>query len=179
MAMYILAKTRFKKQKKKWKNIKKEITKLNLHFVGKLQTNKAKDVVDLFDYVHSLENVRQAEVLSKYEKQLNKKLSYFIQINIGNEKQKSGINSSDVKSFLEICKFKYDLNIIGLMCLPPNAISPEKYFKVMLELKTSLLKAYENQVTELSMGMSNDYIPAIHHESTFLRIGTKIFGARE
>ena len=165
--------------KKKWTVIKKEKNKLNLHFVGKLQTNKAKDVVNLFDYVHSLENVRQAEVLSKHERELKKKLNYLIQINIGNEKQKSGIDSADVKSFLEICKSKYDLNVVGFMCLPPNVKSPEKYFKEILDLKSSLPNVYQNQMTELSMGMSNDYITAIYYRSTFLRIGTKIFGERK
>ena len=100
----------------KWTNIKKEKPNLNLHFVGNFQTNKAKDVVKLFDYVHSLENIKQAELLSKYENELNKKLKYFIQVNIAHEKQKSGIDPKDTKNFIEICNSKYDLKIIGLMC---------------------------------------------------------------
>ena len=163
----------------KWTNIKKDRPRLNLHFVGKLQTNKAKDVVKLFDYVHSLENIKQAEVLSKYESELNKKLKYFIQINIGNEIQKSGIASGDVKNFLEECVNKYNLNIIGLMCLPPFDKFPEKYFNEMKNLKTLLLTSHLNQSQELSMGMSNDYIKAINYGSTFIRIGTKIFGERK
>ena len=163
----------------KWTNIKKEKPRLNLHFVGKLQTNKAKDVVKLFDYVHSLENINQAEVLAKHESELKKKLKYFIQINIGNEIQKSGIASGDVKNFLEECVNKYDLNIIGLMCLPPFDKFPEKYFKEMKNLKTSLVTSHRNQSEELSMGMSNDYIKAINYGSTFIRIGTKIFGERK
>ena len=163
----------------KWTNIKKEKPGLNLHFVGKLQTNKVKDVVKLFDYVHSLENIKQAEVLSKYESELKKKLKYFIQINIGYETQKSGIASKDVKSFLEECVNKYDLNIIGLMCLPPNDKFPEKYFKEMKNLKMSLLTSHHDQSEELSMGMSNDYTTAISYGSTYIRIGTKIFGERK
>ena len=163
----------------KWTNIKKEKPRLNLHFVGKLQTNKAKDVVKLFDYVHSLENIKQAEVLSKYEIKFKKKLKYFIQINIGYETQKSGIASKDAKNFLEECVNKYDLNIIGLMCLPPYDKFPEKYFKEMKNLKMSLLTSHHNQSEELSMGMSNDYITAISYGSTYIRIGTKIFGERK
>ena len=157
--------------KKKWTNIKNEKPQLNLHFVGKLQTNKAKDVVKLFDFVHSLENIKQAEVLSKYEKDLNKKLKYFIQVNIANEKQKSGIDPKDIKSFFEKCKSQFNLDIIGLMCLPPYVEYTEKYFEQMLNLKMSL--------SELSMGMSSDYIKAITFKSTYIRIGTKIFGERK
>ena len=163
----------------KWTNIKKEKPRLILHFVGKLQTNKAKDVVKLFDYVHSLENIKQAVVLSKHEIKFKKKLKYFIQINIGYDTQKSGIASKDVKSFLEECVNKYDLNIIGLMCLPPYDKFPEKYFKEMKNLKMSLLTSHHNQSEELSMGMSNDYITAIRYGSTYIRIGTKIFGERK
>ena len=163
----------------KWTNIKKEKPRLNLHFVGKLQTNKAKDVVKLFDYVHSLENIKQAEVLSKYESKFKKKLKYFIQINIGYEAQKSGIASKGAKDFLEECVNKYDLNIIGLMCLPPYNKFPEKYFKEMQNLKMSLLTSHHDQSEELSMGMSNDYITAISYGSTYIRIGTKIFGERK
>ena len=163
----------------KWTNIKKEKPRLILHFVGKLQTNKAKDVVKLFDYVHSLENIKQAEVLSKYESELKKKLKYFIQINIGHETQKSGIASRDAKNFLEECVNKYDLNIIGLMCLPPYDKFPGKYFKEMKDLKISLLTFHYDQSKELSMGMSNDYITAISYGSTYIRIGTKIFGERK
>ena len=163
----------------KWTDIKKEKSRLNLHFVGKLQTNKAKDVVILFDYVHSLENIKQAEVLSKYEIKFKKKLKYFIQINIGYETQKSGIISKDAKNFLEECVNKYDLNIIGLMCLPPYDKFSEKYFKEMKNLKMSLLTSHHNQSEELSMGMSNDYITAISYGSTYIRIGTKIFGERK
>ena len=163
----------------KWTSIKNEKPNLNLHFVGKLQTNKAKDVVKLFDYVHSLENIKQAELLSKYEKELKKKLKYFIQVNIVHEKQKSGIDPKDTNNFIEICKSKYDLQIIGLMCIPPNVETTEKYFSMMLDLKKSSLIPHPDQITELSMGMSNDYLKAIHYRSTYLRIGTKIFWERK
>ena len=165
--------------KVKWTNIKKEKPGLNLHFVGKLQTNKVKDVVKLFDYVHSLENIKQAEILSRYEKKLKKNLKYFIQINIGYEAQKSGIAPMEANNFLEECVSKYDLNIIGLMCLPPNDEFHEKYFKEMKNIKMSLLASHQNQSEELSMGMSNDYIAAISYGSTYVRIGTKIFGDRK
>ena len=165
--------------KVKWTDIKKEKPGLNLHFVGKLQTNKVKDVVKLFDYVHSLENMKQAELLSKYERELRKKLKYFMQINIGYETQKSGIASLNAKNFLVECMNKYNLNIIGLMCLPPNDKFFEKYFKEMKDLQMSLLTSHPNQLEELSMGMSNDYITAISYGSTYIRIGTKIFGERK
>ena len=165
--------------KAKWTNIKKERPKLNLHFVGKLQTNKAKDVVKLFDYVHSLESIKQAKVLSEYEKKFEKKLKYFIQINIGYETQKGGIHPEDVKNFFEVFVNKYNLNIIGLMCLPPGDKPPEKYFNKMKDLKISLQIPYKDQVAELSMGMSNDYIAAINYGSSYVRIGTKIFGERK
>ena len=165
--------------KVKWTNIKKEKSILNLHFVGKLQTNKAKDVVKLFDYVHSLESINQAEVLSKHEKNLNRKLKYFIQVNMANEKQKSGIEPKDVNFFFSTCKSKFDLNVIGLMCLPPYVEDTEKYFKQMLDLKMSLGLRTKDQLKELSMGMSNDYVKAINYKSTYVRIGTKIFGVRK
>ena len=163
----------------KWTSIKNEKPNLNLHFVGKLQTNKAKDVVKLFNYVHSLENIKQAELLSKYEKELKKKLKYFVQVNIAQEKQKSGIDPKDTKNFIETCKSIYDLKIIGLMCLPPYVKSTEKYFSMMLDLKKSSLSPDLHKIAELSMGMSNDYLKAIHYRSTYVRIGTKIFGERK
>ena len=163
----------------KWTSIKNTAPNLKLHFVGKLQTNKAKEVVKLFDYVHSLENFKQAELLSKYENELKKKLKYFVQINIAHEKQKSGIDPKDTKNFIEMCMSKYDLKIVGLMCLPPNVDTTEKYFAKMLDLKKSLLISHPYKVNELSMGMSNDYLKAIQYESTYIRIGTKIFGERK
>ena len=113
------------------------------------------------------------------KKNLKKKIKYFIQINIGYEKQKNGIDPRNAKNFIEVCRSKYDLNIIGLMCLPPNDQFPERYFKEMKDLKMSLLKSPQHQVIELSMGMSDDYITAIGYGSTYIRIGTKIFGKRK
>ena len=158
--------------KEKWTNIKKETPTLNLHFVGKLQTNKAKDVIKLFDYVHSLENIKQAEVLSRHEKNLNKKLKYFIQVNIGNEIQKSGIPVNELDAFYNYCINEIKLEIIGLMVIPPNDNKPEKYFKSLNELNKSL------ELKNLSMGMSADYIEAIKYGSNYVRIGSSIFGDR-
>ena len=156
----------------KWSKILSELTNLKLHMLGKIQTNKAHDVVSLFSYVHSLDSEKLALKLSKAEKDLSKKLKYFIQINIGSEFQKSGIKIHELKNFLNFCKKENNLNIIGLMCLPPIETDPVKYF---LQLKNM---AYENNFYELSMGMSNDYKAAVENGSTFIRIGSKIFGAR-
>ena len=165
--------------KAKWASVKKEKPHLNLHFVGKLQTNKAKDLVKLFDYFHALENIKQAEVLSKLEKKMEKKLKYFVQINIGFETQKSGIDLKYTKNFIGLCIDKYNLNVVGLMCLPPNDKFSKKYFTIMSDLKLTLSNSTKPQLTELSMGMSNDYIEAITSGSTYIRIGTKIFGERK
>jgi len=156
----------------KWSKILSELTNLKLHMLGKIQTNKAHDVVSLFSYVHSLDSEKLVLKLSKAEKDLSKKLKYFIQINIGSEVQKSGILIHELKNFLNFCKKENNLNIIGLMCLPPIETDPVKYF---LQLKNM---AYENNFYELSMGMSNDYKVAVENGSTFIRIGSKIFGAR-
>ena len=156
----------------KWSKTLSEFTNLKLHMLGKIQTNKAHDVVSLFSYVHSLDSEKLVLKLSKAEKDLSKKLKYFIQINIGSEIQKSGIEIHELKNFLNFCKKENNLNIIGLMCLPPIETDPVKYF---LQLKNM---AYENNFYELSMGMSNDYKVAVENGSTFIRIGSKIFGAR-
>ena len=156
----------------KWPQTLSELTNLKLHMLGKIQTNKAHDVVSLFSYVHSLDSEKLVLKLSKAEKDLSKKLKYFIQINIGSEIQKSGIQINELKNFLDFCKKENNLNIIGLMCLPPIETDPVKYF---LQLKNM---AYENNFYELSMGMSNDYKAAVENGSTFIRIGSKIFGAR-
>ena len=156
----------------KWSKILSELTNLKLHMLGKIQTNKAHDVVSLFSYVHSLDSEKLVLKLSKAEKDLSKKLKYFIQINIGSEIQKSGIQINELKNFLDFCKKENNLNIIGLMCLPPIKTDPVKYF---LQLRNM---AHENNFYELSMGMSNDYKAAVENGSTFIRIGSKIFGAR-
>ena len=156
----------------KWLNIKKENDNLKLHMIGKLQTNKAKDAVKLFDFIHSLDSQKLADALSKHQTSLKKKLKYFIQVNIGNEIQKSGIPISELDSFYIYCKNEINLNIQGLMVIPPNDNNPEKYFKSLNELNRSLA------LQDLSMGMSADYIEAIKHGATFIRVGSSIFGER-
>jgi len=157
---------------KKWKDIKKINSKIKLHFVGKLQTNKVKNALKLFEYIHSIDSYKLAKHVSKHANQLKLNPKLFIQVNIGNELQKNGIKISEVKNFFNECKNKLSLNIIGLMCLPPINDNPEKYFSEMQSIKNSL------NLNHLSMGMTNDYILAIKFGSTFLRIGTKIFGER-
>ena len=158
--------------KRKWELEKTKNLNIKLHLVGKLQTNKVKFVVGLFDYVHSLDNLKLAKKLSEEEVNKNIKLKYFIQVNIGNESQKSGIDISDLKEFYLECTNKYKLNVIGLMCIPPNDDNQKKYFSLMNDLKNEL------KLKELSMGMSSDYDDALRYNSTFIRIGSKIFGER-
>ena len=156
----------------KWIDIKKQYKHLKLHMIGKLQRNKAKDAVKLFDYIHSLDNQKLADELAKHQMNLNKKVSYFIQVNIGNEIQKSGIPINELDAFYNYCINEVNLNIIGLMVIPPITENTDKYFKSLNELNKSL--ALEN----LSMGMSNDYLEAIENGSTMIRVGSKIFGER-
>ena len=156
----------------KWSDQKKINQNLQLHMIGKLQTNKAKDAVRLFDYIHSVDNQKLADTLSKYQINLNRNLKYFIQVNIGNESQKSGIPVNDLDAFYNYCTNEINLKIIGLMVIPPIGQSVEKYFKSLSELNKSL--ALEN----LSMGMSADYVEAIKNGSTFVRLGSSIFGSR-
>ena len=156
----------------KWVEKKKENKNLKLHMIGKLQSNKAKDAVKLFDYIHSVDNQRLADALAKHQKNLNRNLKYFIQINIGNEIQKSGISINELEAFYNYCINEIKLDIIGLMVIPPNDDNPEKYFKSVNELNKSL--SLEN----LSMGMSADYVQAVKHGSSFVRIGSLIFGNR-
>lgn len=140
--------------------------------IGKLQTNKVKFVIPLFDYIHSLDSLKLAEKISSEQIKNNKYLKLFIQVNIGKEKQKSGIDPKDLKDFYKKCVSDLKLNIIGIMCIPPQNGDNKIYFPQMLELKNSL------GVKELSMGMSSDYLEAIEYGSTFVRIGSKIFGNR-
>ena len=156
----------------KWTDIKMINDKIKLHLIGKLQTNKVKHVVPLFDFIHSLDNYKLAKKISEEEKKYNKKLKIFIQINIGMENQKSGLNSDDLKDFYNHCVNDLELDIIGLMCLPPNDNKTEIYFKKMQNL--SLEYKFDN----LSMGMSNDYLNAVDYGANFIRIGSKIFGNR-
>tara|TARA_A100001011_G_C14199749_1_gene795119 strand:- start:78 stop:728 length:651 start_codon:yes stop_codon:yes gene_type:complete len=156
----------------KWSEIKKEHPKVKLHMVGKLQSNKAKKAAELFDYIHSLDNQKLADILSKSEKELNKSINYFIQVNLGNEQQKSGIPFNEVDSFYDYCSKEKKMNIIGLMAIPPNNNNTENYFKSLSELNASL------GLKELSLGMSSDYLLAIKYKATFLRLGSSIFGDR-
>jgi len=156
----------------KWGEIKKINKNLKLHMVGKLQTNKAKKAVELFDFIHSLDSIKLANILKKRETELKKNLSYFIQINIGDETQKSGISPNNAKDFLEYCLKEINLNVIGLMVLPPNDGKAEKYFQEISKLNFDL------GLKHLSMGMSEDYEVAVKFKSTFLRIGSAILGAR-
>ncbi len=156
----------------KWSELKKDNQNLKLHMIGKLQSNKAKDAVKIFDYIHSLDSQKLADALAKHQKSLNKTINYFIQVNIGNEIQKSGIPVSELDPFYNYCAQEINLKIIGLMVIPPNDNNSEKYFKSLNELNKSL--ALKN----LSMGMSADYIDAIRNGSTFVRIGSSIFGVR-
>ncbi len=156
----------------KWKDFKKDNNYLKLHMVGKLQSNKAKSAFEIFDYIHSLDSQKLADIFSRCEGNSEKKLKYFIQVNIGNEIQKSGISINDIDAFFDYCTKEKKLNILGLMVLPPNDQNPKKYFQTLNELNTSL------GLNELSMGMSSDYEDAVRNNATFLRIGSLIFGSR-
>ena len=156
----------------KWTDLKKNMKDLNLHMVGKLQSNKAKNAVEIFDYIHSLDNEKLADILSKSQKNSNRYLKYFIQVNIGNEFQKSGIHTNDLESFYNYCTIEKKLDVIGLMVIPPNDDNTKKYFQSVSNLNSSL------GLKELSMGMSSDYVEAINQNATFVRIGSSIFGSR-
>jgi hypothetical protein len=156
----------------KWLEVKNYYKDFKLHMIGKLQTNKAKKAVKLFDYIHSLDNLKLALKLSKYEKELNKKIKFFIQVNFTEDHQKSGISLSDLSKFYDYCTKKLSLNIIGLMCIPPIDEDSSKYFKLLKQ------NAEKLDLHELSMGMSSDFEKAILNGSTYLRIGTLILGKR-
>ena len=156
----------------KWKEVKKKHSNVMLHMVGKLQTNKVKTALKIFDCIHSVDNYKLAEKIVKYEKELNKKIKTFVQVNIGEESQKNGINPKNINQFVNYCRNNLSLNIIGLMCLPPINENPEKYFLYLNQLRN------QADLCHLSMGMSNDYQIATKCGSTFLRIGSKILGER-
>jgi pyridoxal phosphate enzyme (YggS family) len=155
----------------KWSDIKHNNNQIKLHMIGKLQTNKVKLAVKLFDFIHSVDNIKLATKISDEQKKLNKNIKIFIQINIGNEAQKSGINNNDVVEFYKSCN-KLELDVVGTMCLPPDDDQSDNYFSKMQSINESL------NLKDISMGMSNDYLKAIKFKSTFVRIGTKIFGQR-
>ena len=156
----------------KWTDIKNDFKNIKLHMVGKLQTNKIKYVLPLFDYIHSLDNIKLAEKISNEQQKINKKIKIFIQVNIGKESQKSGILEENLFSFYEKCKNDFGLQIEGLMCIPPNDNKSEIYFSKMRKLSEQI------NLPELSMGMSDDYLKACEYKTTFFRIGSKIFGKR-
>ena len=156
----------------KWSNIKIIKPNIKLHMIGKLQSNKAKEAVNLFDYIHSLDNQKLAHLLAKHENDANKKLQYFIQVNVGKEKQKSGIGIELLDDFYYYCIKDLRINIIGLMALPPNDGNENIYFKNIMELNKSL------GLKQLSLGMSGDYQEALKYEATYVRIGSSIFGNR-
>ena len=156
----------------KWTSLKNDFPNLKLHLIGKLQTNKVKFALPLFDYIHSLDSIKLAEKISSEQKKKNFKPKIFIQINLGKENQKSGIDEGDLLNFYQKCVSEYNLNIIGLMCLPPFDEDPIPFFKKMQNLSESL------KLNEISMGMSNDYMDALKFKATYIRIGSKIFGGR-
>ena len=156
----------------KWSKVKDQIPEINLHMIGRLQSNKAKDAIKLFDYIHSLDSPKLANLLSKFEQSLNLKRKYFIQINIKNEKQKSGIKIEQADEFYNYCSKTLKLNIVGLMAIPPVDGNQSNYFKLLMQLNESL------GLLELSMGMSEDFKEALKYKTTFVRIGSAIFGKR-
>ena len=155
----------------KWGPIKDENKKIKLHLIGRLQTNKVKLALNLFDYIHSLDSEKLANKISKVQNEINVNTKLFIQVNIGNEIQKSGISEDEVLSFYDYCK-SLKLDVIGLMCIPPLNEETSKYFLKMNEINKKL------KLNELSMGMSSDYLEAIENNATFIRIGSSIFGKR-
>ena len=158
---------------KKWTALKKTTNTLNLHMIGRLQSNKAKKAVEIFDYIHSLDSEKLAKELSKRQKEKNKNLGYFIQINLGSEEQKGGLQINDLKNFNDYCVKELNLSILGLMAIPPNDKNPEKHFKKISELN----KQFNFQ--KLSIGMSNDFLQAIKYGASHIRVGSAIFGSRD
>ena len=155
----------------KWPKLREKYKNVKLHMLGKLQTNKAKFAVDIFDYIHSLDNIKLANKLASEIHKKDKKVKMFIQINLGGEKQKSGIEPSDLEEFYKNCK-TLKLDIIGTMCIPPDSQNPKHFFKDLMQLNKKI------NLPEISMGMTNDYLDALEYGSTYLRIGTGIFGRR-
>ena len=156
----------------KWSKIKEENKNIKLHLIGKLQTNKVKYCLPLFDYIHSLDSMKLADKIANEQIKKNFKPKIFLQINIGDEQQKSGIDFKDTENFYDKIKNDFDLNIVGLMCIPPNVSNTKPFFEKMNQISKIL------NLNELSMGMSNDYLDAAKNSATFVRIGSKIFGER-
>jgi pyridoxal phosphate enzyme (YggS family) len=163
---------RVQEAKLKWSNLLAINPSINLHLIGNLQSNKAKDAVNIFNFIHTLSSEKLAKILKNEQEKINKKIKYFIQVNISEESQKNGIELSLVNDFIKFCIHDLSLQIIGLMCLPPVNDIPDFYFTKLKKIST------ENNLLNLSMGMSNDYVSAIRIGSTHVRIGSKIFGNR-
>ena len=155
----------------KWSEVKKINPKIKLHMIGKLQTNKVKFAVKVFDYIHSVDSEKLAKKIADEQNKLNKKIKIFLQVNIGDENQKSGINKNEIKQLVNYCK-EINLRLVGLMCIPPAKVNPEDYFLEMSKLNKDFGFA------ELSMGMSSDYLIAAKHLASYVRIGSSIFGER-
>ncbi len=158
--------------KEKWSNIISSLTNINLHMIGNLQSNKAKDAVMLFNYIHTLSSEKLARILKNEQQKINKEVKYFIQVNLAGENHKNGIEVNCVDEFIKFCINDLSLQVIGLMCVPPVNENSDLYFSKLKEI------AHENKLYELSMGMSGDYSAAIKFGSTYVRIGSKIFGTR-
>ena len=156
----------------KWSSVLKENTDINLHLLGHLQSNKVSEAVNIFNYIHSLDSEKLANKFMQEQENTKKKLKYFIQINVGEEKQKSGISIKESHDFINFCRNEAKLEILGLMCIPPLNEDPNSYFSKLRELVQS------NGLLDLSMGMTHDYVDAIRHGATYIRIGTGIFGER-
>ena len=155
----------------KWTEIKKTNTKIKLHMIGKLQTNKVKFAVQLFDYIHSVDSEKLAKKIADEQQKINKNINIFLQVNIGSEIQKSGIDKNELNSLVYYCK-ELNLNLLGLMCIPPSHLEPDSFFEEMKILNQNL------GLSELSMGMSSDFLKAVKHLSTYIRVGSSIFGQR-
>ena len=155
----------------KWTEIKKNNSQIRLHMIGKLQTNKVKSAVQIFDFIHSVDSLKLAKKIADEQNKLNKKIKIFLQVNIGDEVQKSGVHKKEINQLVSYCK-EIGLDVIGLMCIPPINYDPERYFEEMNKLNKDL------GFTELSMGMSSDYLTAIKYLSTYVRVGSSIFGQR-
>ena len=155
----------------KWSETKKLNSKINLHMIGKLQTNKVKIAVEIFDFIHSVDSKKLAKKIADEQNKINKKIKIFLQVNIGDESQKSGIKKNELEQLFSYSK-EIGLNVIGLMCIPPANADPENFFIEMNKLNNEL------GLTELSMGMSSDYLIAVKHLSTYVRVGSSIFGQR-
>ena len=156
----------------KWTDIKQKNPKIKLHMIGKLQTNKVKFAVQIFDYIHSVDSEKLAKKIADEQNKINKKIKIFLQVNIGDESQKSGINKTELRKLINYNR-EIGLDVIGLMCIPPANTDPENYFKEMKKLNSDV------GFTELSMGMSSDFIVAVKHSSTYVRVGSSIFGQRD